>query len=290
MDAPRSDLAGLAHTAPLRIGAYGLVVRDVDRVADFYRDIVGLTLQERTRDAARLGADGVPLLELVQNPAALPDDRRTAGLHHTAFLMPTRADLARFLRHAQGVRLTFKRVSHHAVTEALYFDDPEGNEVECCVDTPRETWRWQDGQLEITSEPLDLAALAADDDGAPYAGAPRGLRIGHIHLRVGEVAAAERFYTDAIGFDVTCRRTGAAFLSSGRYHHHFAANIWQSAGAGPRDPRQAGLAWFTVEATDAGTFAATAGRLERSGAPLRSIAGGVETRDPWGTHVRLIAA
>ena len=289
MDA-HSETSGLAHTAPLRIGAYGLTVRDLDRVADFYRDIVGLTVLERTRDGARLGADGVTLLALARDHAAVPDDRRTAGLHHTAFLMPTRSDLARFLRHAQNARLPFKRVSHHAVTEALYFDDPEGNEVECCVDTPRETWRWHDGQLEITSEPLDLAGLAADDDGAPYRGAPRGLRIGHIHLRVGEVVAAERFYNAAIGFDVTCRRTGAAFLSSGRYHHHFAANIWQSAGAEVRDPRQAGLAWFTVEATDAGTYAAAAERLERSGAPLRSITGGVETQDPWGTYVRLIAA
>ncbi len=289
MDAPRSA-PGTAHAAPLRIGAYGLTVRDVDRVANFYRDIVGLTVLERTPEGARLGADGVSLLELTRDAVAIPDDRRTAGLHHTAFLMPTRADLARFLRHAQNAQLPFKRVSHHAVTEALYFDDPEGNEVECCVDTPRETWRWDGGQLEITSVPLDLAGLAADDDGAPYVAAPPGLRIGHIHLRVGEVAAAERFYNEAVGFDVTCRRTGAAFLSSGGYHHHFAANIWQSAGAGSRDPRQAGLSWFTVEATDAGTFAAVAERLERSGARLRSIAGGVETRDPWGTHVRLIDA
>jgi catechol 2,3-dioxygenase len=271
---------------PLRIRAYGLTVRDLDRVADFYRDIVGLTIYARDRDGARLGAGGDRLLELARDGAAVPDDRRTAGLHHTAFLLPDRTGLARFLRHARQSRLPFKRVSHHAVTEALYFDDPEGNEVECCVDTPRETWRWTGDQLEITSEPLDLPGLAAADDGAPYRA--EGLRIGHIHLRVGDVAAAERFYAGPIGFAVTCRRTGAAFLSTGRYHHHLAVNTWQSAGAGAREARSAGLGWFAIAADRAETLAAARERLEQAGALLRCIDGGVETVDPWGMRVRLV--
>jgi catechol 2,3-dioxygenase len=272
----------------LRIRAYGLTVRDLDRVADFYRDTVGLMIYQRGRNAARLGAGGVTLLALTRDDGAAPDDRRTAGLHHTAFLLPDRPGLARFLRHARERGVPFKRVSHHAVTEALYFDDPEGNEVECCVDTPRETWRWTGDQLEITSEPLDLAALAAADDGAPYRA--EGLRIGHIHLRVGDAAAAEQFYAGLIGFAVTCRRTGAAFLSTGRYHHHFAANTWQSAGAGLREARAAGLAWFTIEADRAETLVAAGRRLEQAGAVLRCIDGGFETADPWGTRVRLVVA
>lgn len=272
----------------LRVRTYGLTVRDLDRVAGFYRDIVGLTIYQRGRDAARLGAGGVTLLALTRDGGAAPDDRRSAGLHHTAFLLPDRTGLARFLRHARAHDVPFKRVSHHAVTEALYFDDPEGNEVECCVDTPRETWRWAGDQLEITSELLDLTALAAADDGAPYRA--EGLRIGHIHLRVGDVAAAEQFYAGLIGFTVTCRRTGAAFLSTGRYHHHFAANTWQSAGAGPRVTGTAGLAWFTIEADRAETLAAAGRRLEQAGAVLRCIDGGFETADPWGTRVRLVVA
>jgi catechol 2,3-dioxygenase len=54
-----------------------------------------LTVQEHTLQVAILGVGGVALLELVHRPNALPDDSREAGLYHTAFLMPTRADLAR---------------------------------------------------------------------------------------------------------------------------------------------------------------------------------------------------
>jgi catechol 2,3-dioxygenase len=76
------------------------------------------------------------------------------------------------------------------------------------------------------------------------------LRIGHIHLRVGNVATAEAFYCGVLGLDVTRRRTGATFLSSGGYHHHVAVNVWHSNGAGTRDGKRAGLDWFAMEIND----------------------------------------
>lgn len=288
---PSLSAFDFAHRAPMRIAAYGLKVRDLDRVADFYRDVIGLSEYARGNDHARLGADGVTLLELEHDPALIPDDRRTAGLHHTALLMPTRHDLARWLKHAQRLGVIFKRVSDHVVTEAIYFDDPENNEVECCVDTPPDCWRWTGDDLDIPSTPLDIATLAADDhDGAPYAEAPPGLRIGHIHLRVGDVPPARRFYADILGFDVTCSRDGVAFMSSGRYHHHVAANVWQSPGAGPREERRAGLSWFTIETDGPATFERVAVRLDTSRIVATRSGHGIEVRDPWGTRVRIAAA
>jgi len=279
-----------AHRTPMRIRAYGLRVRDIDRVADFYRDVVGLAEHARDRDHARLGVDGITLIDLEHDPALVPDDRRTAGLHHAALLMPSRRDLARWVTHAQRLGVPFKRVSDHVVTEAIYFDDPEHNEVECCIDTPPEVWRWTGEALEIPSTPLDLATLAADDDATAYAGAPAGLRVGHIHLRVGDVQPAQRFYAGIVGFDTTCLREGVAFMSSGRYHHHFAANIWQSAGAGPRDERRAGLSWFTIETDGPATFDQVNERLDASGIVASAADDGTEIRDPWGTRVRIVAA
>ena len=89
MDAPNpSAVPTAASRAPVHIGAVGMMVRD-------YRNMLGLTMQEQTRQAATLGVGGVALLKLIHSPDALPDDPREAGLYHTAFLMPTRADLAR---------------------------------------------------------------------------------------------------------------------------------------------------------------------------------------------------
>src|SRR6202022_2766001 len=103
---------------------------------------------------------------------------------------------------------------------------------------------------------------------AEYPGAPGGLRIGHVHLRVGDVMRAEGFYRGVVGLDVTRRRHGAAFMSSGRYHHHIAANVWHSTGAGARDPDRAGLSWLALEAADAAAFAGVKERVTKAGIPL----------------------
>ena len=95
----------------------------------------------------------------------------------------------------------------------------------------------------MTTDQLDFENLVARGKrNDPYDGAPDGLRIGHVHLRVGDVAAAEKFYLSGIGPISTRRRHGASFMSSGRYHHHVAGNVWHSAGAGRREEDRAGLA------------------------------------------------
>jgi catechol 2,3-dioxygenase len=112
------------------------------------------------------------------------------------------------------------------------------------------------------------------------------LRIGHIHLRVGDLAPTQQFY-GAIGMVPTARRGGALFMSSGRYHHHIGSNVWQSAGAGIRDDDRAGLAWFAVEAADAATREEALVRLKGAGIPVSGSTAGSQMRDPFGTRVRL---
>ena len=111
------------------------------------------------------------------------------------------------------------------MSEAFYLDDPEGNGVEVYADRPPESWQWTGDNLRITTDRLDVDDLLhVADQNAGYDGAPAGLRIGHIHLRVGDVAAAQRFYRGPVGLAQTAGRSGAAFMSTRRYHHHLAAN------------------------------------------------------------------
>jgi catechol 2,3-dioxygenase len=176
--------------------------------------------------------------------------------------------------------------SDHAVSEAFYLDDPEGNGVEVYSDRRAETWQGTGDALRITTDPLDIDDILREvPSNASYPGAPDGLRIGHVHLRVGDVAKAEAFYRDVIGLDVTRTRHGASFMSSGRYHHHIAANVWHSAGAGMRDQNRAGLAWFSFEA-DATAFDAVRARLGQNASALSPST--IETADPWGTRVRFV--
>lgn len=287
MDAPNpSSTVTFASRTPLRIGAVALRARDLSRLTDFYSQAVGLNVLDRDTKTARLGAGGVTLLELEDAPGATPDDPRTAGLYHTAFLQPTRADLARWLVHAAQNRVQLTGASDHLVSEAIYLDDPEGNGIEVYRDRLPEEWRWSGDRIQMATDRLDLDNLAADAGNTTYAGAPDGLRIGHIHLRVGDLVPTQKFYCDTIGLNPTAGRGGALFMSSGRYHHHVGSNVWHSAGAGKRDEDRAGLSWFAIEAADAAERDAVLKRLKDASVPVTNSTHGPEARDPYGTRVR----
>ena len=279
-----------ASQTPMRVGMVTLRVRNLDLVADFYRDAIGLTVMQRTATGARLGAGGVPLLDLTRRANAATEARNAAGLYHTAFLMPTRKDLARWLVHAATNKVQLSGFADHLVSESVYLDDPEGNGIEVYADRAPDMWKWDGSTVAMATDPLDFDNLLALTNPriSNYAGAPDGLRIGHMHLRVGDLDQAGRFYGGIIGFDPTRKRTGAAFLSSGRYHHHLGINVWQSAGAGRRDDAATGLAWFSLQIAALDMLQAQEQRLREAGAPAAAIDGGIETSDPWGTKVRLI--
>jgi len=204
--------------------------------------------------------------------------------------MPTRKDLARWLVNAAIHRVPLSGFADHRVSESVYLDDPEGNGIEVYADRDPSQWQWSDGTVTMATDQLDIDNLVAltNTKVSDYAHAPDGLRIGHVHLRVGDLAKADGFYRGTLGFDPTRARNGAAFLSSGRYHHHLGLNVWQSAGAGRRDEMATGLAWFSLEIERPDVFAAKEQRLRQAGVQVAPVANGLEAVDPWGTRVCLV--
>jgi catechol 2,3-dioxygenase len=279
-----------ASRTPMRVGMVTMRVRNVDLVADFYRDVIGLTVMERSPTGAQLGAGGVRLLALEAHPQATAESRNAAGLYHTAFLMPTRKDLARWLVYVAINRVPLTGFADHRVSESVYLDDPEGNGIEVYADRDPSLWQWSEGTVTMATDELNIDDLVTltETRTSEYSRAPDGLRVGHVHLRVGDIAKAESFYHGTVGLDPTRRRNGASFLSSGRYHHHLAMNVWQSAGAGRRDDAATGLIWFSLEVEKQDLFAAQEERLRQAGAAVANLANGLETIDPWGTRVRIV--
>ncbi len=294
MDAPNpASVPTAANRTPLRIGAVGLIVRDLGGMTDHYRRLLGLALIDRSDGTARLGTPGgLALLDLEHRPSALADDDRQAGLYHTAFLMPTREAHGRWIAHLARSRMPITGASDHGVSEAFYLDDIEGNGIEVYNDRPPERWQRDGDQIVMQTHRLDIEAIVRETGtaGSAYEAAPEGLRIGHIHLRVGDTDEAERFYRGAMGLDLTRRRGGATFMSSGGYHHHVGANVWHSPGAGRRNPDRAGLAWFAVETADRATLDMLKGRMDAAGIETRADGTGFAASDPWGTRIRFAAA
>lgn len=282
-----------ALSTPMHVGEVALKVRDPQVMRRYYGDMLGLQVIDETDGVIRMGAGGVPLLHLIHRPDAAFEQPSEAGLFHTAFLMPSRADLARWLVHIAMSEVQITGFADHSVSEAVYLNDPEGNGVEVYSDRPRDAWQWEGEVVTMGTKPLDIDAILAGTDTTrdQYAAAPDGLRIGHIHLKVGAIDAGRSFYETGIGLASTRgKRPDAAFLSSGGYHHHVAMNIWNSEGAGLRKADATGLDWFSLTVPDDATLAAQRQRLAQAGFTVSEFAGGVAASDPWGTVLRLVRA
>jgi catechol 2,3-dioxygenase len=277
-----------------------LTVHSLERVLPFYTGVLGFQVHRREGATAALGAGRHDLLRLTERPDA-PRAERAAGMYHMAFLVPERVDLARWLRRIAETRTPVEGLVHHApAAEAIYLPDPEGNTVELNWDPPRERWG-NPGQLPFTGNlPLDTEGLLALLEGQPgeWAGAPPDTTFSHIHLYVGDLAAAERFYVGALGFERTMAMPAqAVFVSAGGYHHHVAFNVWRGRGLPPQPEGAAGLRYFVVRVPDGAERDRVLARLRAAGVALQEApdaanagtAGGVLARDPAGVGVVVAA-
>jgi catechol 2,3-dioxygenase len=148
-----------------RIGHVHLKVADINRALAFWRDVIGLEEQQRYGDqAVFLSAGGyhhhIALNTWESKGGAWPPPG-TTGLFHVALLYPDRKALAQALLRLLEAGWPLEGASDHGVSEALYLRDPDGNGVELYRDRAPEDWpRKADGALAMTTQALDLAALA----------------------------------------------------------------------------------------------------------------------------------
>ncbi len=241
-----------SHVLPAAtsVGSVRLRVASLDRSLAFYVDTLGFEAV-RNGDVASLAAAGGPtLVELREVPGLQRAPANAAGMYHFAILLPSRPDLARFVRHLAEQRVPFGQ-SDHTVSEALYFDDPDGNGIEVYADRDRATWPVDDGIVRFTGDPIDFDDLLGEiKDSSIWAGMPAGTAIGHVHLRVADVERAEAFFVQ-LGFEVTADFVrGASFVSAGGYHHHIGMNMWQSRGRPLAGADVSGLDAFTIVLPD----------------------------------------
>jgi catechol 2,3-dioxygenase len=287
-DPVRGDLA--PETA---VGAVHLIVGDLGRSLAYYDTALGLTAVERDERSARLGAPGERVLVVLEEqPGARPRPGHT-GLYHFALRVPERADLARWLAHAARDRVPLVGLSDHFVSEALYLSDPDGHGIEIYWDRPREHWEGRVAE-RMTSDPLDVTDLLGElDDPAhePFEALAPGTDMGHVHLKVADLAETIAFYRDVLGFELMARLgRSAAFFAAGGYHHHIGANTWESAGAAPPPPDAARLRHVTIVLPDVPARDGVRARLSAAGVPVRDTVLGPTCEDPSGNALVLAVA
>jgi catechol 2,3-dioxygenase len=277
------------------VGAVHLRVNDLDLARRFYTKMLGLQATVDDAGELLLSADGAtPLLRIAEDAKAAPRDPRTTGLYHFALLLPSRAQLGRVLQHLAKTRYELDGMVDHAISEAVYLTDPEGNGIELAADYPRETWGrvMQAAQHDprIMSRPMDVQRMFGEADALKeeWDGIAPATKMGHVHLHVRDVPEALAFHHDALGFDVMTDLASAAFLSAGGYHHHLGLNVW----AGPRAPQPGavGLRHYTIEYPTESERKRILDRIKRIGGTVEDTDAGPISADPTGNRMLLKVA
>jgi catechol 2,3-dioxygenase len=264
-----------------RLGAVHLTVADLDRSLRFYEEVLGFQVQERSGQTAYLGAGRAPIVVLTSVKGARHVPQRS-GLYHFAILTPSRLALARSLRRLVETNTQIGG-GDHLVSEAIYLSDPDGNGIEVYRDRPRATWAYEHGQIKMDTLPLDFRGILAELDGTrePWTGLEPETVLGHMHLHVGDLAAAGKFYREVVGFDFMVNYGGSAmFFSAGGYHHHLGVNTWAGVGAPPPPAGSAGLRYFEVQLAAESERAHLLARLEAAGAAYEARGRDLFVRDP----------
>ncbi|MBT2517908.1 VOC family protein [Streptomyces sp. ISL-90] len=279
------------------MGAVTLRVGDLDGMIRYYREGVTLELLRHDGPVAVLGRGTTPIVILEFAPELKHAAPRSAGLFHTAILFNSREALATAVYSvAAKYPGAFTGSADHLVSEAFYFNDPEGNGVELYFDRDRSTWSWIHGSIEMATvflDPNEYLRANLTETAADAAAAGTGLGdavVGHVHLSVGDIASAREFYVNRLGFETTAALgSSALFVSAGGYHHHMAMNTWNSAGAGKRG-LALGLGKVEIVVPGADDLGELGERMSHFGVPTRDNGLTIAFDDPWSNLVEVRAA
>ncbi|WP_274308096.1 VOC family protein [Solibacillus daqui] len=228
-----------------------LKVSNLARSIEYYTTIIGFKVLKQTETEAFLTTDGqTSLVSLVEVPNASPLQRGFTGLYHFALLLPSRKDLGNIVQHFVNLNIRIGAADHD-VSEALYLNDPDGNGIEIYIDRDESEWTWFDGeQVHMVTEQLNFQPILAAADGK-WDGLPTGTVMGHVHLSVASIEKSEQFYANVLDYNVVTRYGAQAlFISTGKYHHHFGLNTWNSNNGHAPTEDMVGLKSFTVVLKD----------------------------------------
>lgn len=285
--------------APREIATFGAVeleVTDLRRSTAFWTDLIGLVVRSEAPDRVNLGTEAETLVTLV--PGAVAGfQQRHSGLYHLAIHPPSEPDFARIVLRLLHARWPISPTDH-IMSKATYLLDPDGITVEITLETPKRLREFvvtddsvyvidANGVRSSGRDPLDLEkvleSLPDHDLSKPV---PVGTRIGHIHLYVGNLAAAYDFYA-SLGF--TPAMWAPQFHmgdlgAGGAFNHRVAVNTWQGVGA-PQSPKgTARMRSFAIRLD-------THERLDRVLGTINDITEietGYAVRDPAGNAIQLL--
>ena len=128
-----------------RLGHLVLRVRDVERSEKFYTEVLGLIVTGKRPgrmvffSAPETGSSH-ELACMAVGPEAPGPEQDRVGLYHMAWQVDSVEELEAFHRRLKEQDATIVGYGDHGMSAGVYFLDPDGNEVECYYELPKDQW------------------------------------------------------------------------------------------------------------------------------------------------------
>lgn len=173
-----------------RIVYAALQTPDLDAQVDHYTRVMGLSLIDRTSEAAYLTSSGDRQTVVLRKGT----EARTEAL---GFQLPQGTDMGSYARQIEshGIEVTRQTSPQPGIGEAVVFSDSKGTQVECFA------------EAEVSGARLSTDGIVPN-------------KVGHVAFTCTDVQRDVKFYCDVLGFKVSdWMGDFFAFLRCGPDHH-----------------------------------------------------------------------
>lgn len=246
------------HCDRLSWGQVDLQVTNIDRAVAFWSSALGLIERNHAAPGIALGTKDRTLIVL--HPGAETSVKAPfTGMYHVAIGVRSQAEFSRTL-----ARLIQTDVqvgpTDHLMAKSLYFQDPDGLEIEITYETPERFSHFgdmsqgltlfdADGNAHSGRGPLDVRAELAHAAGAdPMTPLADDSYLAHLHFKVAALEPALDWF-ETLGFErhLTLDAWGFADMGAGAPNtHRLAMNTWAGPNRPPMPKDMAGLMQYEL--------------------------------------------
>ncbi len=143
------------------LGHIVFYVRNIERSATFYRDVLGWQQLPLPKDlpaaAFSSGRTHHELLLIEVGEHTIPPHGQRPGFYHMGLKIgDSDDDLREALTVLQSAHVPLIGATDHTVTHSLYITDPDGNEIELYIDVPGVDWQAHPELIGSPPRRLDL--------------------------------------------------------------------------------------------------------------------------------------
>ena len=148
-----------------KVGHVVLKCQDLEKARQFYVDVLGMTLAKFDPNRGmflRFNDYHHDIAIFKTGPDADPPKQNQVGLVHVALVVDDLDTVKAWYAKLKAKGVPIVGTADHAVTNSMYFKDPEGNTLEIYCEVPFSTYDWHTQGMGFIAHPLNLETEPAE--------------------------------------------------------------------------------------------------------------------------------